>query len=524
MRSPWQIGIVAVLVLAGVSLLLARVPPRRVSSTDVGREEMMLRDPAVAGMFYPSDPSELRANVKQYLKGSERAELPGRIVAVIVPHAGYQFSGGVAAHAYRQLEGKRYETVVLVGPSHRLPFRGAALSSANRWLSPLGPVAVDESGRDALLGSARGFQILDAAHGEEHSLEVQLPFLQTVLGDFKLLPVLMSDFSRDNCRRLAAAVADYARDRSVLLVASTDMSHYPSYDEAVQADMETLSAIESLDADRVAEVTQGILARRIPNLGTCLCGEGPVKVVLEAARLLQADRVRVLHYANSGDIAGAPRDRVVGYCAVAVWRQQAPGAKDGAGLNVEQQQYLLSLARATIEERVRGGRPREVRCTDPDLLRPGAAFVTLRERGALRGCIGCLQAVSPLVETVRDRAIAAATGDPRFPPVKPDELPHLEIEISVLSPLRKVDRADDIDITRHGVVVEDGGRSGIYLPHVAQETGWSRDELLSHLCRDKAGLPADAWRRGANLHVFTVQAFSSPAPADSPRDRGPSKE
>jgi len=478
----------------------------------------VLRDPAVAGMFYPLEPSELRANVEQYLKGSERAELPGRILAVIVPHAGYQFSGGVAAHAYRQLEGEEYDTVVLVGPSHRLPFRGAALSAANRWLSPLGPVAVDERGGEALLAAGEGFQTLDDAHGEEHSLEVQLPFLQTVLGDFKLLPVLMSDFSRDNCRRLAAAIADYARDRAVLLVASTDMSHYPSYEEAVRADTETLSAIESLDADRVAEVTQGILARRIPNLGTCLCGEGPVKVVLEAARLLEADYVRVLHYANSGDVAGAPRDRVVGYCAVAICRQHEPEAKEEAGLDAEQQQYLLSLARATIEEHLRGGRAREVDCTDPALLLPGAAFVTLRERGALRGCIGCLQAASPLAETVRDRAIAAATGDPRFRPVRPDELPRLEIEISVLSPLRKVERADDIDISKHGVVVEEGGKSGIYLPQVAEETGWSREELLSHLCRDKAGLPADAWRRGANLYVFTVQAFSAPAPDDSPRD------
>ena len=512
--APWRIAIVALLVLAGVGLLLARVPPRKAIPTDVGKEATVLRDPAVAGMFYPSDPSQLSADIKQYLGSGERAELPGRIVAVIVPHAGYQFSGGVAAHAYRQLEGESFETVVLVGPSHRLPFPGAALSSANRWLSPLGPVALDERGREALLASGAGFQVLDAAHREEHSLEVQLPFLQTVLADFKLLPVLVSDSSRENCHRLAAAIAEYARGRSALLVASTDMSHYPAYDQAVRADMETLSAIETLEADRVAEVTQKILARRIPDLGTCLCGEGAVRVVMEAARLLQADRVRVLHYANSGDIAGAPRDRVVGYCAVAICRQQEPEA----GLDAEQRHYLLSLARATIEEHVRGGRAPQARTADPDLLRPGAAFVTLRERGALRGCIGCLEAVSPLVETVRDRAIAAATRDPRFRPVKPDELPLLEIEISVLSPLRKVGRADDIDITKHGVVVEQGGKSGIYLPQVAAETGWSRDELLSRLCRDKAGLPADAWRRGADLYVFTVQAFGSPAPTESTSD------
>ncbi|MDH4180143.1 MAG: AmmeMemoRadiSam system protein A, partial [Armatimonadota bacterium] len=141
--------------------------------------------------------------------------------------------------------------------------------------------------------------------------------------------------------------------------------------------------------------------------------------------------------------------------------------------------------------------------------------VTLRERGQLRGCIGSLEPSQPLAETVRDRAILAAAHDSRFPSIRAQELPSLDIEVSVLSPLRRVASADDIDIAKHGVVVRSGGRSGVFLPQVAEETGWNRDELLSHLCRDKAALPADAWKQGAALYVFTVQAFTSPAPGAS---------
>jgi AmmeMemoRadiSam system protein A len=204
---------------------------------------------------------------------------------------------------------------------------------------------------------------------------------------------------------------------------------------------------------------------------------------------------------------------VVGYCAVAIYGENSASAEPSTEgeLNHAQQKRLLSLARSAIEQHVRKGPRLEIEETDPALLRPGAAFVTLRKQGVLRGCIGILEAKTPLIETVRDRAIMAATRDPRFPPVQPDELSRLEVEVSVLSPLQQVQTADEIDISKHGVVVQQGARSGVFLPQVAQETRWSRDLLLTHLCRDKAGLPSDAWKRGATLYVFTVQAFSSPA-------------
>ncbi len=296
------------------------------------------------------------------------------------------------------------------------------------------------------------------------------------------------------------------------------MSHYPGYEDAVRVDGETLKAIQTLDAEIVAATTRRLMSQGVRGLSTCLCGEGPVKTVLAAARLLGADQARVLHYANSGDVPQGSPGTVVGYCAVAIYRtagQPAETAEAGErGLSPAQQQRLLSLAREAIEEHVKRGRRRTLKEADPALLRPGAAFVTLKKEGELRGCIGSLAPDAPLVETVKNRAIDAASRDPRFAPVRAEELPELEIEISLLSPVRRVNGADEIDIGKHGVIVASGARRGVFLPQVAKETGWSREVLLSHLCRDKAGLPADAWKKGAALYVFTVQEFSSPAPGE----------
>ena len=516
MKLRARVALLAVGLIVAAGIVLVRgMPHNAFRETESAHAEAVVRPPAVAGGFYPGDGSALRADMQRYLSQVEAKPLPGKLVALIVPHAGYMYSGPVAAYAYRQLQGRHYDTVVVIGPSHRAFFSGAALSSADQWATPLGSVPVDRSACDALSQSDHGARVFDDAHESEHSIEVQLPFLQTTLGDFKLLPILMADFSEQNCSALAQGLAQWARGRSVLLIASSDMSHYPAYEDAVRVDGETLKSIETLDAGKVAATTKKLMSQGVANLSTCLCGEGPVRTVLEAARLLGADRVEELRYANSGDVAGGSRDRVVGYCAVAICGKEVGTVRSGEGeLSPAQQQRLLSVARGAIEEYVRTGRRIEIEESDPALLRPGAAFVTLRERGELRGCIGILEARAPLIETVRDRAIMAATSDPRFPPVGTEELPELEVEVSVLSPLRKVASADEIDISKHGIVVQAGQQSGVFLPQVAQETGWSREVLLGHLCRDKAGLPSDTWKRGANLYVFTVQAFSSPAPGE----------
>lgn len=516
MKRPSGLIVLGVAILVAAGVVLVRLVPRHsVRAFASGRSEPAVRAPAVMGTFYPLSPTDLREAVRKYLEAAAAAPDSGELVALIVPHAGYPYSGAVAGFAYRTLIGRSYETVAVVAPSHRVPFSGVALSGFDEWHTPLGRVKIDRAGSDAIEESHPKARVIDAAHEREHSIEVQLPFLQETLEEFQLLPVLMVDFSSDNCASLARALAEWARGRRVLLVASTDMSHYPAYDDAVRVDKETLRAIETMDAQEVETTTRKLMAEGVPRLSTCLCGEGPVKTILMAARLLGADNAQILKYANSGDVPHGAREGVVGYCAVALYRSKSnPGLSgaDSGELTSEQQQRLLVLARTAIEEYVRTGRRTPVKESDPALLRPAAAFVTLRKDGELRGCIGSLEPSHPLAEMVRDRAIMSASRDLRFTAVKAEELPHLEIEISVLSPLRRVASADDIDISRHGVVVAQGSRSGVYLPQVAHETGWSRDVLLSHLCRDKARLPADAWKHGAALYVFTVQAFSSAAP------------
>ncbi len=514
MKRPSRIAliIVAGLVVAGVTLVRS-VPRGRARPLTSAHARPAVRAPAAMGSFYPAQTSVLRSEVERHLEQADAPTASGDLLALIVPHAGYSYSAPVAAHAYRLLAGRHFDTVAVIGPGHRVRVQGAALSGFDEWFTPLGLVKTDRSAADAITKAYPAARVLDAAHDPEHSIEVQLPFLQLTLGDFKLLPILMTDFSQDNCSRLARAIAGWARDKSVLLVASSDMSHYPSYDDAVRVDKETLKAIETIDPGEVAATTRKLMAQGVPGLVTALCGEGPVETVLLAARLLGANRAQVLEYANSGDRHLAPKEGVVGYGAVAIYRTRPLSDTE---LNAAQRRRLLGLARRTIEEYVRTGRRLDVGETDPVLLRPAAAFVSLKKGGQLRGCKGGLEPSRPLAEAVRDCAVTAAAHDSRFPPVRAQELPDLDIEISVLAPLRRIGSAEDIDISKHGVVVRSGGRSGVFLPQVAAKTGWSRDELLSHLCEEKAGLPADAWEHGAALYVFTAQTFSSPAPgADS---------
>jgi len=342
---------------------------------------------------------------------------------------------------------------------------------------------------------------------------VQVPFVQCCLKRFRLVPATMMDFGDTNCEALAKALAALARREKVLLIASSDMSHYPSYDDAVRVDKQMLKVIGSLDARAVEDAAALEMGKGTQSLETTLCGEGPVRAILLAARQLGANRVRVLCYANSGDVPGGTRSRVVGYGAVAIYRVKGlrpPVVREpeaAQSLNSSQQKRLLHLARAAIEGYVNSGDV--VPCTEKDeaLQQAAGAFVTLKKHGNLRGCIGSIEPRGPLCTTVRNMAIAAAVQDRRFPPVAKDELPQLEIEVSVLSPLRRVSGAGQIDIKRHGIVVEQDGRTGVFLPQVARETGWTRDALLSELCRQKAGLPSDAWKKGATLYVFTVQEF-----------------
>ncbi len=487
-----------------------------------------VREPAVAGAFYPADPDELRSFVQEQLSAAKKVELPGRVVALIVPHAGYVFSGHVAAAAFAQIAGQKFDTVIAVGPSHHMPVDGVALTKASAWRTPLGDVPINTEMCAALQAASERIHVNALAHKYEHSVEVELPLLQEVLKDFELVPLVMTDFSEENCHALAQAIVKVAKGQlaarsaatrreggSVLLVASSDMSHYPAYDDANRSDKAMLAAIKTFDIAKVRQKDTELMGAGTEELECTMCGLGPVLAVMEAAKALGADQVKIIKHANSGDMPEGDRDRCVGYGAVAlcgpekevgtVGEAAKPG-EDGE-LNEQQQKQLLALARETITQYLTNRTSPEPPKGDPAFEKMRAVFVTLTEHGDLRGCIGTLEAREPLAKAVISSAISAATQDPRFPPMTANELDDVHIEISVLSPMRKVASADEIVVGKHGVAVEQGLRRGVFLPQVAPEQGWDRDTMLNNLCAHKAGLPEDAWKHGAELYVFTAQVF-----------------
>lgn len=460
-----------------------------------------IQKPVVAGKFYPDEPVSLSGEIEKYLNDAKPETVKGDIIALISPHAGYVYSGPVAAFGYKAISGKKYDTVVIIGISHHVLFDGVAYLEKDFYRTPIGDVPIDmeftrrlaKAEKDTLCKNPQAYE-------EEHSAEVQIPFLQTSIKDFKIVVLLMGRPDYAVCSKLSRGLLKTIKEtgRKTLIVASTDLSHYFKYDDAVAKDRVTLSELLNFDAGRFAGKASE---------GECeLCGSAPVITVLIAGKELGADKIQVLKYANSGDTVG-DKSRVVGYASAVIYKYKEN--QEGAGmLNSEQKKKLLNIARKTIESYVKDRKIPEFNETDPDLLSQEGAFVTLHKKGELRGCIGNIIGTQPLWLTVRDMAIESSMRDRRFEPVTPDELTDIRIEISVLSQPKRVRDVNEIKMGTHGVIVVRGLNSGVFLPQVATETGWTIDEFLSNLCAHKAGLPADAWKdKKTELHIFTAQVF-----------------
>jgi len=522
------LAFVTAAVVAGINLIGPGTGTPALDLPQAASAQTAVRAPAVAGAFYPSDPDELRAYLQQTLESAPPSQVAGRIFGLVAPHAGYEYCASVAAASYRAIRGRHYDSVIVVGPAHRLPVRGAAIGHWSAWETPLGTVPVDAElsaalrQAEATIGSDPAGS---AALQYEHSIETQLPWLQVVLGELRFVPLLVSDDSPENCARIADAIASACADRAVLLVASTDLAHYPAYDDCVRSDRRILEAVMTMDPAVLRARDREILAEGVAELHCTMCGLGPVSIVLQAARRLGAEKATIVAQANSGDVPAGDRSHCVGYAAVVftgpdqgeqtpaeeekqVTESNSPANQSGGELTEAQRRELLALARETIARYVSGQPLPDLPTGPPIYAEPRAVFVTLHKHGDLRGCIGSLEPREPLAQAVRTYAIAAATEDPRFPPVTAAEVPQLHIEISVLSPLRKIASPDEIVVGKHGVVVRQGLRSGVFLPQVAVEQGWDRDTMLNYLCAHKAGLPMDAWRRGAELYVFTTEVFA----------------
>jgi AmmeMemoRadiSam system protein B/AmmeMemoRadiSam system protein A len=464
-----------------------------------------IKQPNVAGAFYSADPKELSASI-DYLKQSTGPVPSDRKVEIaIVPHAGYPYSGPVAAYTFKAIARNHYKTIVIIGPSHFFPFEGISIWPKGGFKTPLGILPVDEDFAQALLKENSKFQFLPQVFEREHAIEVELPFLQKTFDHVAIVPILMGNPDPQVCRDLAVALDKLIGQRDdVLILISSDMSHYYTYDVANSMDALTLQAIKEIDPRKFFE---GNIARRME-----MCGFVPVTTALILAKLRGIKHVEVLKHANSGDTSG-DKSRVVGYSSVIFYSDllgtsnvQDDGVK---ALSADEKKKLLAIARQSIETFVTTGKAPDIKFTDARLNETDGAFVTIMKHGTLRGCVGSIIGEKPLYQTIREMAVAAASQDPRFTPLSAGELKDINLEISVLSKPRRIDDIAQIQLGRHGVIVSEGNHQGVFLPQVADETGWSKEEFLSQLCSQKAGLPPDAWKDpDTELYVFTADVFA----------------
>jgi hypothetical protein len=449
-------------------------------------EPVDIRKSAVADRFYPGSPQVLESMIAELLTQApylDRSSIQG----LVCPHAGYVYSGPVAAWGYKQLS-DCYDTVILLGPSHYVPFEGASIPEITHYETPLGLVPVSE--KASLLREQPPFTSIEEAHLREHCLEVQLPFLQTVLSDFKIIPIVLGAV---DTQEVAHALLPFIDDRT-LLIASSDLSHYNPYELACTLDAACTRAVPNLDFEGIKKCEA--------------CGMQALLTLMHVAQE-QGWEGELLTYKNSGDTAG-DKERVVGYMSVAFY---GTSSDDTGHLTQDEQDYLLHLARETLELYIREGetpRVEESELTDT-LKQHRGCFVTLNKAGMLRGCIGSLTAQSPLYEGIIENTINAAVRDPRFPPVTAQELADIEIEISVLTPPQEIsyDTTQELieKIEGKGVIIQSGYNQATFLPQVWEQLS-TPEEFLSHLCM-KAGLSSVHWKEEALIvFIYTAQVFS----------------
>ncbi len=474
--------------------------------------QIEVRRPAVAGAFYPGDPVELTKMLAGFFSEAKKIPLQGTPMAVIAPHAGYVYSGKTAASVYKQLEGQQYDTVVVIAPSHTVFFQGASVYNGDAYQTPIGVIKIDKESSLEIASIHPSVYLSNKGHTGgsirgEHSLEVQLPFLQQVLGNFNLVAIVMGDQEEPSCRALGEVLASALGERNCLIVASTDLSHFHTEKHARRLDGIIRKAIEDFKPDKLLNVISSGQGEA--------CGGGPVVSAMIAAHKLGGEKVTVTGYTTSGETTG-DFSEVVGYLAAMVVGERkkvrdtvvgTPAKTKPTELTDDEKKYLKELARAAIRARLDD---EEFKYDIPEsklLNENRGAFVTLKTRGMLRGCIGLIRAAKPLYKTVIEMAQASAFEDTRFMPLTREEFDDMEIEISALSPLIRVDDIHEIEVGRDGLMIVLDMHSGLLLPQVAVENNWNRLTFLEQTCL-KAGLPKNSYKdKAAQVYRFTADVF-----------------
>jgi len=462
-----------------------------------------VRKPAVSGSFYPSSAKEILSMTKGWLHPVDAKAAPQ---AVIVPHAGYVFSGEVAASAFNRIPKRHpYKRIFLLGPSHRVGFSGASVDTLYAYAeTPLGRVAVDiETGKELL--KTASFTCRNDAHDREHCLEVQLPFLQMMYEEVPpIVPIVIGTQRLEILEDIADSLEPYFNDDNLFII-SSDFSHYPSYKDAQASDLYLANAIEQGGLEEFLNALRYIRKMDFTGQDTAACGACAIAVLLSMMDTQGRNQFDVDHvmYRNSGDSPYGDKDRVVGYNSIVITRNQKAD-EHLFHFSDDEKRGMIAAARSAIYSALRMDYDGDI--TPVGILEEKGygVFVTLHLNGRLRGCIGRFTSSDSLYETIQDMARSAAFSDPRFPSLSRSEAHRIDIEVSVLSPLKRISSVDEFKLGRDGIYMIKGSRHGTFLPQVATETGWSTEEFLGHCAQDKAGIGYYGWK-DAELYTYQTE-------------------
>jgi AmmeMemoRadiSam system protein B/AmmeMemoRadiSam system protein A len=467
---------------------------------------------AIAGSWYPNDSEALKKQFNEFLEKSD--VIPRKdLIALILPHAGYAYSGKTACAGLKTIA-RGYKRIIVIGPSHRVRMEEVfSVPRVTHYETPLGQTPLDVEFINKLL-EYPVFQNVPRTHEHEHSVQIEVPLLQLKDSGFKLVPIVAGGCSLETIKR-AGAILKSMIDEQTLLVASSDFVHYgASYkyvpftknipEQIKKLDMDAFEFIKALDAKGFLEYRQ--------KTGATICGYVPVALLV--SMLDKSTKAELIEYATSGEYEG-DYSRSVSYLSIAFtgqWKKDA-SIKPPTGevkLTNNDKQHLLNLARKTIGYGLEHRKIPEISelgiVISDTLNRPRAAFVTLKKDDHLRGCIGDIFPCQPLYKSVLSNAINAAFADRRFTPLKKDEFDGITIEISALTEPGPVSSYNEIRIGTDGIVLNKAGKSAVFLPQVAGEQGWDLNKTLTQLSL-KAKLKADDWKEGASFLVFQADVF-----------------
>lgn len=455
-----------------------------------------------AGRFFSSNNTELSQDLAAMFHNCKKVSVDGIARAIIVPHAGYIYSGETAASAFSTTPAKGvYKNIFVVGSTHVMGFGGASVFSSGNYVTPLGSMPVNKQIADELK-SHKEFAYPESYHNNDHTIEVQIPFIQHYYTDSpKIIPIIIGTDERNVIKQMAKILQPWFTDEN-LFVISSDFSHYPAYNDAIEIDRLTAEALMTGNPDKFLRTLQQHANKGIRDLATSMCGWTSGLLLLEMLQGDKALQFKKLDYCNSGDSPYGDKNGVVGYNAIGLY-DNSKFVYDDLNFDESDASVLFEIARRAIKQRLNGEKVTPVDATTipSSLKNKYGAFVTLKIDGVLRGCIGRFISDDPLYEAVQLSALSSAFEDPRFPPLSESEYPKLTVEITVLGPLKRIFDKEDIVLGKHGIYIKKGVMAGTMLPQVAIENNWNVDEFLSYTSQYKAGIGNNGWKT-AELYIY----------------------